>query len=223
MIRIAFLLLLILATGLACLALVGPAEGGGCAVVRPRFVARKRVVVKKVVKVVEPVFIKYVAVAAFAEFPTYSAFYTPPVAPAQAGLQAGPPAGAAPGGLGADARAIIDALRALDARIQKLEKAETPTVTPGPAAAPAPKQAAAPASKNALAVVQAKCSQCHESKVSADKGAGLTLITAGVLAKLTDAQSKKLVRVVLKGSMPKKPVPALTDEEGTYLIEFASQ
>lgn len=159
--------------------------------------------------------------------PAYGAVYTPPVVPASP-----PPQAVAP----ADLKAIADSLRAIDARLRSLEGKPTP---PPPAPPPppageqprpadpfnpgtAPQAQTAPAG-NALAIVQAKCAQCHAGDGA--KGGGLVLVEGGTLSRLADKAGRKTIAAVYRGTMPPKSsgLPPLTDEEVSVLVSHYGQ
>ena len=164
--------------------------------------------------------------------PAYGAVYTPPVVPASP-----PPQAVAP----ADLKAIADSLRAIDARLRSLEGKPAPA-TPTPSAPPpppageqprpadpfnpgtaAPQAQTQPAAGNALAIVTAKCAQCHAGDAS--KGGGLVLVENGVLAKLADRAGRKAIGTVYRGTMPPKAsgIAPLTDEEVSVLVSHYGQ
>lgn len=181
--------------------------------------AAVKVVVKEVV----------VPVAVPVLIPAYGAVYTPPVVPAT-------PAPAAQQAAVAqqDLRAIADSLRAIDQRLRSLEGKPAPA-TPAPAAPAAqerpadpfnpgtPQAQTQPPAGNALAIVQAKCAQCHSG--TAEKGGGLVLVENGVLAKLADRAGRKTLGTVYRGTMPPKSsgIAPLTDEEVSVLVAHYGQ
>lgn len=204
--------------------LASPALGGDCAV-RSRVVHAAPVVVKKEV-VVEKVVTPVIApIAVYAPVPVYGAAFVPPApmpaAPAQASAA------------GEDLKAILNALSAIDARLKAVEaKAGAPA---GPAPAPKPPDPfnpgprpgagaalEAPKPPAFLALAQAKCASCHETKVAADKGGAFTLLDGAALAKLDDRQLRKLASVSYASRMPPKSsgVPPLTDEEVAQVMTF---
>lgn len=135
-------------------------------------------------------------------------------------------------------RGFNDRLSALEARVgagpappaAAPRAAATPpreAVTPPPPP-PMPRvEAAAPASGpgGVLSLVQGKCASCHEARVSAEKGGGLTLTEGNVLARLTDRQVNKVIGSAYKGTMPPKSsgVAPLTDEEVSALVSHYSK
>lgn len=158
--------------------------------------------------------------------PAYGAVYTPPVVPA--------PQAVAP----ADLRAIADSLRAIDARLRSLEGKPAPATPAPPPPAPPPAgeqprpadpfnpgtpQAQTAPAGNALAIVTAKCAQCHSG--TAEKGGGLVLVEGGALAKLADRAGRKAIGTVYRGTMPPKSsgVAPLTDEEVSVLVSHYGQ
>lgn len=161
--------------------------------------------------------------------PAYGAVYTPPVVPATAAPAAQP--AVAP----ADLRAIADSLRAIDARLRSLEGKPAPA-TPAPAApaaqerpsdpfnpGAAPQAQTQPPAGNALAIVTAKCAQCHSGDGS--KGGGLVLVEGGTLARLADRAGRKTISTVYRGTMPPRSsgIPPLTDEEVSVLVAHYGQ
>ena len=176
----------------------------------------------EVVKVVK----ELVAVPVPVLIPAYGAVYTPPVVPAT-------PAPASQAAVApADLRAIADSLRAIDARLRSLEAKPAPA-TPAPAAPaqerpadpfnPGTPQAQTQPAGNALAIVTAKCAQCHSG--TAEKGGGLVLVEGGTLAKLADRAGRKTISTVYRGTMPPKSsgIPPLTDEEVSVLVSHYGQ
>lgn len=175
------------------------------------------------VKVVKEV---VVPVAVPVLIPAYGAVYAPPVVPAT-------PAPAAQAGVPpADLRAIADSLRAIDQRLRSLEGKPAPA--PAAPAAPAQErpadpfnpgtpQAQAQPAGNALAIVTAKCAQCHSG--NAEKGGGLVLVEGGTLSKLADRAGRKTISTVYRGTMPPKSsgIPPLTDEEVSVLVSHYGQ
>lgn len=158
--------------------------------------------------------------------PAYGAVYTPPVVPASPAPQAVAPA---------DLRAIADSLRAIDARLRSLEGKPAPATPPPPPGeqprpadpfnpgTAAPQAQTQPAAGNALAIVQAKCAQCHSGDGA--KGGGLVLVEGGVLAKLPDRAGRKTIGTVYRGTMPPKAsgIAPLTDEEVSVLVSHYGQ
>lgn len=178
------------------------------------------------VKVVKEV---VVPVAVPVLIPAYGAVYTPPVVPAS-------PAPAAQAGVPpADLRAIADSLRAIDQRLRSLEggkPAAPPAPPPAPAEQPrpadpfnptAPQAQTAPPAGNALAIVTAKCAQCHSGDGA--KGGGLVLVENGTLAKIPDRAGRKTLSTVYRGTMPPKSsgIAPLTDEEVSVLVAHYGQ
>ncbi len=228
--KIVIVAAILMAAGLAALTCV-PTVKGDCA---SAYVAPRKVVKRVVVKKVVPVFTKYVAVFPVLEFPTYSAVYVQPPALVQdvrgrPGPRPGPAPGPAPG-LSPDTRAILDALRSLDARITKLEGGVVPKppvappTTPLDPFNPGKQPQKAPPAKNALGLITAKCAACHDAKVSAKKGGGFDLVKDGALVKLNDRGARRVIALSYAGKMPPKDsgIAALTDEEVGAIIEFAS-
>lgn len=206
---------------LALVLLAGVAYAGTCAFVSSPVVVSTPVVVhKEVVTPVVPVVAPVVApVAVFVPVPTYGAVYTPPVAPAVAA-----PAATAPA---SELKAVLDSLRAIDTRLKSLElRGPAPAAAPRPAdpfnpPQPQPQASTAPVSPpGALAIVQAKCVQCHDDKGAAEKGGGLVLVEGGALKRLSAADSLRTIRSAYKGAMPKKSsgIAPLTDEEVAALV-----
>ncbi len=167
----------------------------------------------KAAVVVEPV-------ATVIAVPVYAGSYYPYPAPA-------PAAPVAPAGPSADTKAILDALKALDGRLQALERTR-----PGAPAAPAPAPPApmppagtddpfnpagvrAPVAGRAPAVFAAKCASCHQ-KGKEDAGGGFVLLEAdGSVAKLDARAVLATARRSYGGTMPpkKSSVAPLTDAE----------
>lgn len=187
----------------------------------PHAVHHAPVVVKKdvvVVKEVVPVVQRFVAVVPLVDFPSYSAVYTPavpapvvPVAPQPAQPVAQPD----------QMKAVLDALKAIDARLQKLEAGRSQVKPKDPFNPQAQRQDDRAAPPAALAVVQNKCAACHSAKDAGDKGAGLALLAEdGKLAALADKAARKVVGRSYAGTMPPKDskVAALTDEEVAALV-----
>jgi mono/diheme cytochrome c family protein len=146
-------------------------------------VVRRRAVVVKKVAVVTPAVAVFSPVAV--AVPAYGAAYAPPAATAQA-----------------DLKAVLDALKAIDARLKALESGVRPGPVIPPRAVPAADgEAAAPAAP--LALFQAKCARCHEAKVSATAGGGFTLLSGDALAPLNDRQLRKIGTMTYSGKMPK--------------------
>ena len=161
--------------------------------------------------------------------PTYTAAYTPAPAPA--------PAHASPAA--SDTRAILEAIKSLEARLANLEgKGGSRPSTPSPAPAPVPPMApadpfnpapapAAAASKPAApgkapAVFATKCAQCH-SRGKEDAGGGLVLLEVdGSAAKLDARAALATARRSYNGTMPPKSskIPPLTDEEVSEIMAF---
>jgi cytochrome c5 len=151
---------------------------------------------------VTPVVVKKVVTPVFfaVPIPVYGAVYTPPVPTPASG--------------GDELKQVAEALKAIDARLKQLER-------PAPQAAPPPSNPFQPqnAGGNPLGVVQAKCAQCHDGKVSAEKGGGFTMIENGVLARLTPGQALKALSTAYKGTMPPKSSGlTLSDEETAVLV-----
>lgn len=213
----------------AALALAGLASAGSCGVTyyRPPAVAvKQQTIVKEVVPVVTPVAV-YAPVVAV---PAYAAVYTPPAVPAPEPAKANELAQILTAVQGV--RSKIDdvgrRVNDLDARLRAVEgKAASPQPS-GPAAKPtdrpdpfAPKSGALSAPRPAaIDVFQARCAVCHESKVSADKGGGFTLLEGAALAKLDDRQARKVLSQSYSGRMPPRGHDPLTDEEVGMIAAF---
>lgn len=219
---------LALFAGLACLCLVPPVRGE-CRVVHRAVVSAPTyhapVVVKKDVAVIKevPVFTRFIAVIPLVDLPSYSAVYAPPVvvSPAAPPAIAPVPAGQAAAAPGADMKAVLDLLKAMDARIQKLEAGPKKPADPFAPAAAAPAQPAAQQARpDVLKVIVAKCASCHDAKAAADKGGGLTLTDAGALVRLTDRQARKTLTSVYAGKMPPRSsgIAPLSDEEVAVVV-----
>lgn len=176
------------------------------------------------VKVVKEVVAVPVAVPVLV--PAYGAVYVPPVVPAAPAAQQAAPA--------ADLKAIADGLRAIDARLRSLEgrPATTPATPPAAGAQDRPSdpfnpgagpQAQTAPAGNALAIVQAKCAQCHSGDAS--KGGGLVLVEGGTLSRLADKAGRKTIGAVYRGTMPPKSsgIAPLTDEEVSVLVSHYGQ
>lgn len=160
--------------------------------------------------------------------PTYTAAYTPAPAPAHTS-----PAGQS------DTKAILDAIKALDARLANLEgKGGSRPATPSPAPAPPPmapadpfnpapapaaaSKPAAAATGKAPAVFAAKCVQCH-ARGKEDAGGGLVLLEVdGSAVKLDARAALATARRSYNGTMPPKSskIPPLTDEEVSEIMAF---
>lgn len=173
----------------------------------------KKVVVAEVATVIPVAVYQPLAIAV----PTYTAAYSPPVAtaPAQPAQSAQP--------AGGELRQIIDALKALDARLQRLEKGTLPAPKPADPFNP-PKTGALKGGKDGLALAVSRCAVCHDSKVAAKDGGGLTLFEAGKLAPgLTDRQRLKATTAVRKNTMPPasnaKGVKQLADDEADLVSD----
>ena len=151
-----------------------------------------------------------IPVAQFVAVPLYTANYSPvPAAPTAAPA----PAPAA----NPDLKAILDALKSLDARVRSIEgKAGSPAV-PGDGKPPK----AASASLSALWIFSNKCAACHDKGVAGEKGGGLVLLDAGKVAALTDRQARKVLSASYAGRMPPKSSGvSLTDEEVATIATF---
>jgi mono/diheme cytochrome c family protein len=193
--------------------------GGAAIAACPTAVVAKKVVVQEVAvaQVVTPV-AAYQTLAVLV--PAYAAAYHPAPAPA-------PAAPVAPAGPSADTKAILDALKALDGRLQALERTR-PGAPASPAPAPPapmppagtddpfnPAGARAPAPGRAPAVFAAKCASCHQ-KGREDAGGGFVLLEAdGSVAKLDARAVLATARRSYGGTMPpkKSSVAPLTDAE----------
>lgn len=207
---------------LTLLCLAGLAAGQVCHA--PVVVHHAPVVHVPAVKVVKEVVAVPVAVPVLV--PAYGAVYVPPAVPAAPAPQQSAPAGA-------DLKAIADGLRAIDARLRSLEgRPAVPPATPPAAGAqdrpadpfnPGTPQAQTAPAGNALAIVTAKCAQCHSG--TAEKGGGLVLVEGGTLARLADKAGRKTIGAVYRGTMPPKSsgIAPLTDEEVSVLVSHYGQ
>lgn len=197
-------LLLTLCAAVSILILTPPAHGQ-CATPYNRVVVKKEVVVvKEVAAIITPV------VATFIAVPLYTAIYVPSYAPPAYA----PPAPHAPVGVAAssETREILDLLKGMDTRLRKLEGGAPPSSNPPLGAAP-------PDSAAGLRAMSTKCASCHEAKVSADKGGGLTLFNGPALVALNDKQIRRILTVTGRGKMPPpKSGITLTDEEASAII-----
>ncbi len=188
--------------------------GGAALAACPTAVVAKKVVVQEVAvaQVVTPV-AAYQTLAVLV--PAYAAAYHPAPAPA---------APVAPAGPSADTKAILDALKALDGRLQALERtrpASPAAPAPGPMA-PAggddpfnPAGVRAPVAGKAPAVFSAKCASCHQ-RGKEDAGGGFVLLEPdGSVAKLDARAVLATARRSYGGTMPpkKSSVAPLTDAE----------
>lgn len=212
---------------LACLCLVPPARGE-CRVVHRAVVSapvyHAPVAVKKDVIVAKevPLFTRFVALIPLVDLPSYSAVYAPPVVVNPAVPPAITPVPAGQPGQTGDMKVILDLLKAMDARLQKLEAGPRKPADPfAPAAAQSAQPAAQPVqAPDVLKVIVAKCASCHDAKAAADKGGGLTLTDAGALVRLTDRQARKTLTSVYAGKMPPKSsgIAPLSDEEVAAVV-----
>jgi hypothetical protein len=157
--------------------------------------ARARVVVQQKVVEVVPVIATFVPIAV--AVPQYSISYTgqPPAAPAKS-----------------ETDLLKEKIDALQKQLDALKKPTVPVMPPADAAAPPPVQPF-------LAIMQKKCSACHEAAVAKEKGGDLTLLVGGNLADLSDKRVCKLPSAVYTQRMPKKG-DKLTDEEVAVLMEW---
>lgn len=234
--RVLFWLTVAALTGGVLLLLAMPGRADSCAVrARPVVVAQAAAVVQPAAVVshahhaaaVLPVAVfQPIAVAV----PTYTAAYTPAPAPA--------PAHASPAA--SDTRAILEAIKSLEARLANLEgKGGSRPSTPSPAPAPVPPMApadpfnpapapaaaskpAAAATGKAPAVFAAKCVQCH-ARGKEDAGGGLVLLEVdGSAVKLDARAALATARRSYNGTMPPKSskIPPLTDEEVSEIMAF---
>lgn len=169
--------------------------------------AVKKVVVADVATVIPVAVFQPLAIAV----PTYTAAYTPPVATAPVAPQQ-----AAGGG---EFKAILDALKNLDARLNRLEKGGA---VPSPAQKPAPEPIPAKGTGKVtgLSVLIAKCASCHEKAVAGTKGSSIVLLEGSALAKLSDKTARKVLSVTYKGTMPPKDKGTLTDEEVSAIVDL---
>lgn len=137
-----------------------------------------------------------------------------------------PVAPVAPAGPPVAAASCTEEVKELKARFALLESQLRGSPAPGgsgsadgsrsPATA-TPKMGAAKLS--GLEVMQKKCASCHGAKVSADKGAGFTLLTeGGTMAELTDKQFLAMYRQLLSGKMPKND--KMEEDEGAALTQY---
>lgn len=175
--------------------------------------AVKKVIVADVATVI-PVAVYPLAIAV----PTYTAAYTPTVP------VAGAPAATAQDVRNSDLKAIIDALKTLDARLQRLEKGTTPAPQPAPKEKPKDPFNPAPLKGgiSGLSVLVAKCASCHEKAVAGTKGSSIVLLEGSALAKLSDKTARKVLGVTYRGTMPPKDskIAALTDEEVSAIVDL---
>lgn len=209
----------------ALLCLVTLAAGGATLATCPTVVTKKVVVTRDVAiaQVVTPVTVlQPLAVLV----PAYGAAYYPP-APA--------PVAPVPAQQSADTRAILDALKALDGRLQALERTRPASpVAPAPAPAPGPMVPAddpfnpgvrAPgAAARVPAVFGAKCASCH-TRGKEDAGGGFVLLEPdGSVAKLDPRGVLATARRSYSGTMPpkKSTVAPLTDAEVAEVMEWTN-
>ena len=229
--RVLFWLTVATLTGGVLLLLAMPGRADSCAVrARPVVVAQAAAVVQPAAVVSHAAAVLPVAVfqPIAVAVPTYTAAYTPTPAPAPAHGSPGHP----------DAKALLEALRAIEARLQALEgKSGSRPTSPAPAspAAPPPmppandpfnppaasSRPAATAGK-APAVFSTKCAQCH-ARGKEDAGGGLVLLEAdGSAAKLDARAALATARRSYNGTMPPRSskIPPLTDEEVSEIMGF---
>lgn len=209
----------------------GVAAAQQCATVAASYHGHRQVVKEVVVKkeVVVPVI---APVAVYAVTPAYAAVYVPPVAAAPA-----MPAPATAPQPSSELQQVLSAINgvnskvdSIDARLKAVEAkgggAAVPPPPPDKVDPFAPKPQAltkpqAPATAM-LALVGAKCAQCHDDKVSADKGGGFSMVKDGQLLKLDDRQLRKTISLAHLGKMPPRSsnIPAVTDEEVGTIVAW---
>lgn len=204
------------------LSLIKAPSQAGCTVVRTNaYISKPAVITKKVIVEEVPVFTRFYAVALLADLPTYSAVYVPPVA-----VPTVPPVGvptqpaAQPQQSGtSEMQQILQALRAMDARLQKLETGKQPLTAPQPQTQPQPPARMDRPSDGPPGVsggpLQAKCAICHDDSKAAKDGGSFVMFRNGLRVNFTDAQKTKIARKMRRGEMPPESskIPPITDEE----------
>lgn len=207
----------IVAASLAVLLLcVSPAKGSGCRIV----VKKQAVVVEKVITpvvVATPVVTPFVAVPV--AIPTFSAVYTPgPVGYGGygGGGYAPPHAGGSP-----QDGAVLDALRKLNERLDRLERGgEVPRPPPAPGA-PAPQAVPGTGGVGVLQLLLTKCASCHDATRSQSSGGSFTMFEGGKPRQLTAEQLGEVIRRVSLPSSDPQSMPRggrMTDQERLLLI-----
>jgi mono/diheme cytochrome c family protein len=122
----------------------------------------------------------------------YSASYTPPTDPA-----------------------IVKAIADLGTRLDRLEKAGTPSP---PGSAPMPKADVADAGALKFAV---NCASCHDAAVSKAKGGGVTLFKDGAEADISCDLALLAVGAIADGTMPRgKKLP---EEDGPDILSHLAK
>lgn len=179
-------------------------------------------VVKKVVveeKIIVPTF-QYALVIPVVTFPSYGAgIYTPPPVAAPGTLNTAPPPAQAPQVNPDGLKAVMDALKAIDARLQKLEGNTQPPAQQKPKDPFNPQALRQETGEKAAKVVSRACMSCHDQPVAAEKGGGFAMSDKdGYLATLNAKDVAKVQKRVDNGSMPPKDSKiVLTDEEKAAL------
>ena len=76
-----------------------------------------------------------------------------------------------------------------------------------------------------LPLVTAKCAKCHDARVAASEGAGLTLVENGTLSRLDATDALRVIKTSYKGTMPKRNsgIAPLTDAEVAALVGHYGQ
>lgn len=180
-----------------------------------------QVVVKKdvvVEKVITPVINQYALVLPVAVFPAYGAVYQPaPYVPAVGA----PPATQPPPVQSDQMRILMDmmkanteALKAIDARLQKLEGTQ-------PGAQPKPKDPFNPQNlksqskaEKAAKVVARACVNCHDVASAAEKGGNFVMVDGdGYMAQTTAQQGGKVAKRIDKDMPPKDSGLVLSESE----------
>lgn len=171
------------------------------------------VVVKKEIAVVKEVVVpRFLLAFQVVDFPSYGAQFLPPVAAPVQPVQQPPP----PQQQQSDMAAIMSALRAIDARLQKLEQA-APKKPVDPFEPQAQRRDDRPP-PTALAVVKNKCAACHSEAKAADEGGGFVMLDKdGALPAFSQKQRDRILAQAYKGAMPprdnKLKIAPLSDDE----------
>ncbi len=115
---------------------------------------------------------------------------------------------------------ILKLLKAMNDRMDRIEKGQAAPAASQPAAKQAPGLELVPNAP--AAVITAKCAKCHQSG-GESKGGGFTLLAKdGSALRLDDGAKWRVMRNAYKGVMPpaKSGLPALTDAEVTDILEY---
>lgn len=179
-----------------------------------------------VVKVVEKVVVKEIPVAVYYPLTVvthaYGGAYVPPV-----NVQPVPVTPTVSPTATSDTAKILEIVQGMDARLKVVESKVGGTPAPVTPPANKPKDPFNPGTSNlessrpsVASIFKNKCSQCHDAKTSMEKGGGFTLLEGDATATLSLKEQKKMVFHILKGTMPKKPVEPLTEEEITQVLAY---